>query len=52
MLLVKNLPEMQETQDTIADTMATHPSILAWIISWTVEAVGLQSIGLHGVSHS
>ena len=25
--------------------MATHSSILAWRISWTEEAVGLQSMG-------
>ena len=26
--------------------MATHSSILAWIISWTEEPGGLQSMGL------
>ena len=53
---VKNLPveteEMQETKfrslgrkDPLEDKMATHSSILAWIISWTEEPGGLQSIG-------
>ena len=61
-LLVKNLPAMQETQETWVQSLgqenplekeiATHTSILAWIISWTVEPGGLQSIGLHRVSHN
>ena len=31
--------------------MATHSSILAWRISWTKEAGGLQSMGLQRVRH-
>ena len=31
--------------------MATHCSILAWKISWTVEARGLQSMGSQRVAH-
>ena len=49
---VKNLPEMQETwvwslgqEDPLEKEMATHSSILTWIISWTEEPGGLQSIG-------
>ena len=52
---VKNLPAMQETQETrvqslgqekpLEEEIATHSSILAWRISWTEEAGGLQSIG-------
>ena len=52
---VKNLPAMQETQETwvrslggedpLEDSMATHSSILAWKIPWTQEPGGLQSIG-------
>ena len=41
--LVKNLPAMQETwvqslgwEDPLEKGKATHSSILAWIISWTV----------------
>ena len=41
---VKNPPEMQETQvqslgqeDPLEKKMATHSSILAWIIPWTEE---------------
>ena len=41
--LVKNLPTVQETQvrfldweDTLEKEMATHSSILAWRIPWTV----------------
>ena len=29
--------------------MATHTSILAWIIPWTEEPGGLQSMGWQGV---
>ena len=42
--MVKNLPEMQETwvqflgqEDPLEKEMATHSSILAWIIPWTEE---------------
>ena len=53
---VKNLPAMQETQETqvrslgqedpLKEEMATHSSILAWKIPWTEESSGLQSKGL------
>ena len=60
---VKNLPvkteEMQETKfqslgrkDPLQEKMATHSSILAWIISWTEEPGGLQSMGLQRVGHN
>ena len=49
--MVKNLPtkqEMQETwvqslgwKDPLEKEMATHSSILAWKIPWTVELGGL-----------
>ena len=52
---VKNLPAMQETQETrvwslgwedpLEEGMATHSSIFAWKIPWTEEPGGLQSIG-------
>ena len=52
---VKNLPAMQETQETqvwslgqehpLEKEMAIHSSILAWEIPWTEEPGGLQSIG-------
>ena len=32
--------------------MATHSSILAWKISWTVELGGLQSMGSQRVGHN
>ena len=51
--MVKNLPEMQETQvqllgqeDPLEKENATHSSILAWQIPWTEESGGLQSMGL------
>ena len=31
--------------------MATHSSVLAWKIPWTVEPGGLPSMGLHRVGH-
>ena len=50
---VKNLPAMQETQvqflgqeDPLEKRMATHSSILAWRIPWTVELGRLQPKGL------
>ena len=53
--MVKNLPAMQETQETCIQSlgledplekeMATHSSILAWEIPWTEEAGGLESMG-------
>ena len=51
--MVKNLPGMGETQvwslgweDPLEKEMATHPSILAWRITWTEEAT------VHGVAKS
>ena len=32
-------------EDPLEESMATHSSILAWRISWTGEAGGLQSMG-------
>ena len=50
--MVKNPPAMRETwvqslawEDPLEKEMATHSSILAWIISWTEEPAGLQSMG-------
>ena len=55
--MVKNLPAMQETQETrdrslgrgredpLEKETATHSSILAWEIPWTEEPGGLQSKG-------
>ena len=49
---------MQETQvqflgqeDPLEEETATHSSILAWEIPWTVEPGGLQSMGLQRVEH-
>ena len=54
--MVKNLPAMQETQETwihslgqedpLEKEMATHSSILAWRIPWAEEPGGLQSVGV------
>ena len=53
--LVKNLPTMQENQETrvqspgwedpLEKEMATHSSILAWKIPWTEESVGSKRVG-------
>ena len=58
-LVVKNLPTMQESQETwvrslgqedpLEEGMATHSHSLAWRILWTEEPGGLQSIELHRV---
>ena len=49
--LVKNLPAMQETwvqsldcEDPLEKGKATHSSILAWRIPWTVQSMGLQRV--------
>ena len=56
--VVKNPTAMQETQvqslggdDPLEKEMATHSGILAWRISWTEEADGLQSMGSQTVRH-
>ena len=53
--MVNNLSVMQETwvwplgrEDRLEKGMATHSSILAWIIPWTEESGGLQSMGRKG----
>ena len=55
---VKNLPAMQETrarslswEDPLEKELAIHSSVLAWIIPWTEEPGGLESIGSHRVGH-
>ena len=56
---VKNLPAMQEIEvqsldweDPLEKGMATHSSILTWIIPWTEEPGGLQSMGLQRVRYN
>ena len=50
--LVKNLPAMWEIwvqslgwEDHLDKGKATHSSILAWRIPWTVYSMGLQRVG-------
>ena len=47
--LIKNLPAMQETQvqflvweDPLEKEMATHSSVLSWIIPWSEEFSGYR----------
>ena len=59
--VVKNLPIMQETQETwdgslgqedsLEEGIATHSSILAWRIAWIEEPGRLQSMGSQKVGH-
>ena len=56
--MVKNPPAMQESQvqslgreDPLKKGMATHPSILAWRISWAEDPGRLQSMGSQRVRH-
>ena len=49
--LVKNLPEMWETwvgslgwEDLLEKGKATHSSIMAWRIPWTVQSMGSQRV--------
>ena len=55
----KHLLTMQETwvqslgwEDVLEKEMATHSSMLAWIIPWTEEPDKLQSMGLQRVGHN
>ena len=50
--LMKNLPAMRETwvqslgrEDPLEKEKATHPSILAWRIPWTIQSMGSQRMG-------
>ena len=50
--MVQNLPAMKETlvrslgqEDSLEKGMATHSSILAWRIPWTVQSMGSQRVG-------
>ena len=50
--LVKNLPAAQETwvrslgwEDPPEKGKATHSSILAWRIPWTIQSMGSQRVG-------
>ena len=54
----KNLPAVRETwvrslgqKDSLEKAMATHSSILAWIIPWTEEPGRLQSMRSQRVGH-
>ena len=56
--MVKNLPEMQDTQvqslgreNPLEKEVVTHSSILAWRIPWTEESGGLQSMGSQRVGY-
>ena len=56
--MVKNLPAMQETwvpslgrKDPLEEGMATHSSLLAWRIPWTLEPGRVQSMGSQSVGH-
>ena len=49
--MVKNPPAMQETwvqslgwEDPLEKGIATHSSILAWRIPWTIQSMGLQRV--------
>ena len=60
-LWVKNLPAVQETQETwlpslgregpLEEDMATHSSILVWRIPGIEEPGGLQSTGSQRIEH-
>ena len=57
--MVKYPPAMQETwvgslsqEDPLEKGLATHSSILAWIIPWREESGGLQSTGLQRDRHN
>ena len=44
--------DLQVGEEPLEEGMATHSSILAWIIPWTEEPGGLWPIGLIRVRHN
>ena len=55
--LVKNPPAMSETwvrslgwEDPLEKGTATHSSILAWRVPWTVQSMGSERAGYGGVT--
>ena len=57
--MVKNLPEIQETQarsvgqeDPLEKKMATHSNILTWEIPWTEDPHRLQNMELQRIGHN
>ena len=57
--MVKNLPIIRKTwvlflgwEDPLEEGVATHSSVLAWRIPWTVEPGGLQSRESQRIGHS
>ena len=57
--MVTSLPAVRETQvrslgqeDPLKKEMATHSSILAWIIPWLEEPGRLESMGSQRVGHN
>ena len=49
--MLKCFIELRGTFYFLEKEMATHSSILAWRIPWTMEPGGLQSMGSHKESH-
>ena len=59
--VVKNPPAMQETQEMsvqslgrgkpLEEGMAIHSRVVAWIVPWTEEPGGLQSLGSQRAGH-
>ena len=49
--VLKQMPPLSR-EDPLEKEMATHPSTLAWKISWTEEPGRLQSMGSQRVGHN
>ena len=50
--LLRDLSSILGWEDSLEEGMATHSTVLAWIIPWTEEPGRLQSIVLHRVGHN
>ena len=48
---IRDMGRSLDWEGPLEEGMATHSSILAWIITWTEEPGRPQSIGLHRVRH-
>ena len=49
---LETLVRTLDWKESLEEGMATHSSILAWIIPWTEEPGGLESNGLRRVGHN
>ena len=50
-LIAQTVKNLLGREDPLEKEMATHSTILAWRIPWTVKPGGLQSMGTQKITH-